>query len=261
MRHRVIMSTEKNDQNLEKNSPGVHNGQPSTPEQTVDELQRVLNLARKKIDVLGGVTRHDILNQMTVIMGYNELLSTMVQDEKSLDFLAIQRRASDKIRRILAYSKVFQSIGAEPPKWYAVDMLVKTASEELEANTVAIHMETGTCSLYADLTIAKVFFYLLDNAIRHGKRTTEIRIHLQPGDNHAVLIVEDNGIGIAHEEKEKIFTRGFGKYTGWGLFVTREILAVNDMTIQETGTEGTGARFEIQIPNGRIRTGRGGSQK
>jgi signal transduction histidine kinase len=253
------MSTEKNDQNLEKNSPGVHNGQPSTPEQTVDELQRMPNLARKKIDVLGGVTRHDILNQMTVIMGYNELLSTMVQDEKSLDFLAIQRRASDKIRRILAYSKVFQSIGAEPPKWYAVDMLVKTASDELEANTVAIHMETGTCSLYADLTIAKVFFYLLDNAIRHGKRTTEIRIHLQPGDNHRVLIVEDNGVGIAHEEKEKIFTRGFGKYTGWGLFVTREILAVNDMTIQETGTEGTGARFEIQIPNGRIRTGRGGS--
>ena len=64
---------------------------------------------------------------------------------------------------------------------------------------------------------------------------------------------EDNGIGIPAAEKEKIFERGYGKNTGLGLFLAREILAITDMTIRETGTEGTGARFEIHVPENAYR--------
>ena len=44
-------------------------------------------------------------------------------------------------------------------------------------------------------------------------------------------------------KKEQIFERGFGKHTGLGLFLVREILALSGITIRETGGAGRGARF------------------
>jgi signal transduction histidine kinase len=65
-----------------------------------------------------------------------------------------------------------------------------------------------------------------------------------------LLIIEDNGIGIPADLKEQIFERGYGKNTGLGLFLIREILSINGASITETGTEGTGARFEICLKPG-----------
>ena len=57
--------------------------------------------------------------------------------------------------------------------------------------------------------------------------------------------------------RRRIFERGFGKNTGLGLFLVREILAITGITIRETGTAGTGARFEITVPRGRYRVAAG----
>jgi signal transduction histidine kinase len=51
-------------------------------------------------------------------------------------------------------------------------------------------------------------------------------------------------------EKEKIFERGFGKNTGFGLAISRDILDITGITIRETGEPGRGARFEITVPQG-----------
>ena len=63
------------------------------------------------------------------------------------------------------------------------------------------------------------------------------------------MVCEDDGDGVAAEEKEKIFERGFGKNTGMGLFLSREILSITGITIKETGEPGMGARFEMTVPN------------
>lgn len=227
---------------------------------TIATQKQALELAEKKLAIVGNVTRHEIVNQLTAIMGYNELLSTMVQDEQQLHFLEAERRATDKIRRILAYSKVYQNIGAEPARWQNIDMLVRFARDEVNPGHVAIRSDAGVCAIYADPLFSKVFSYLIDNAIRHGKQTTEIRISVRSESDGVLLLVTDNGCGIAPEEKEKIFERGYGKQTGWGLFVAREILAANGMTIRENGTDGTGASFEIRIPAHQVRKGTSGSQ-
>jgi len=61
---------------------------------------------------------------------------------------------------------------------------------------------------------------------------------------------EDDGEGIKAEDKSRLFIRGFGKHTGLGLFLSREILAITGITITETGIPGKGARFEIVVPKG-----------
>jgi len=61
---------------------------------------------------------------------------------------------------------------------------------------------------------------------------------------------EDDVDDVPAGEKERLFTRGFGKNTGLGLFLSREILAITGITITETGVPGKGARFEIHVPAG-----------
>jgi len=92
----------------------------------------------------------------------------------------------------------------------------------------------------------RVFFNLVDNARQHGGHVTEIAVRCEHASDELVIIVEDNGVGIAMDEKEKIFEKGYGKNTGFGLFLAREILAITGITIRETGS--AGARFEITVP-------------
>lgn len=233
----------------------IRNGQEETCEETVARLQRELAIGQKKVQVVGSVTRHDILNQLTAIMGYNELLLTMIKEENVRNFLEIEQRAADKIRRIFAFSKVYQLMGTEPPRWQKLAALVRLACDEIDLKGITIVEEAPDIYLYGEPQLYKVFSYLFDNAVRHGKKTTKIRITLDNSKENPRLVIQDDGEGIPADNREKIFERGFGKYTGWGLFVAREILAINGMSICENGAEGKGARFEITLPRDGIKAG------
>jgi len=68
-----------------------------------------------------------------------------------------------------------------------------------------------------------------------------------------IIWYEDDGGGIIPEEKEKAFEKGFGKNTGLGLFLIREILSITGISIIENGIPGEGVRFEITVPSGKWR--------
>ena len=93
-----------------------------------------------------------------------------------------------------------------------------------------------------------MFYCLLDNSERHGKRVSRALFYCDFTDGDMTLVYEDDGYGIAASNKEKIFKRGFGSNTVW-TFSAREIVNISGFSIIETGT-GEGARFEISIPKG-----------
>jgi len=74
----------------------------------------------------------------------------------------------------------------------------------------------------------------------------------ESGIDH-LIVCEDDGVGVPAEEKELIFERGFGKNTGLGLALSREILSITGITITENGEPGRGARFELKVPKGAYR--------
>ena len=53
--------------------------------------------------------------------------------------------------------------------------------------------------------------------------------------------------------QKKAFEKGFGKNTGLGLFLIREILSITGISIIENGEPGIGVRFEIGVPPGKWR--------
>jgi signal transduction histidine kinase len=93
-----------------------------------------------------------------------------------------------------------------------------------------------------------VFYNLIHNALRHGEHVTRITFSCTRSDDNLIISCEDNGIGIGLQNKEQIFKKDFGKDSGLGLFLIREILSITGITIQETGEPGKGARFEILVP-------------
>lgn len=98
----------------------------------------------------------------------------------------------------------------------------------------------------------------MDNAIRYGETITTITFYFQISDMGLSVICEDDGVGIPPGEKGRIFERGVGRNTGMGLFLTREILGITGITIEENGVYGKGARFEILMPRGVFRFIRNG---
>jgi signal transduction histidine kinase len=117
---------------------------------------------------------------------------------------------------------------------------------QLEPGTLDV--DTGSLSIYADPLIEKVFFNLVENAIRHGDGTDRIRFFCLARPGGVVLVCEDDGPGVLPQFKEAIFNRQYFKHTGFGLFLSREILEITGIRISENGEYGKGARFEIFIP-------------
>jgi signal transduction histidine kinase len=228
---------------------------PCSPGATgeTEDLRVKIGFLEKKLNLVGSVTRHDVLNQLTAIAGYNELLGMMIEDEKLRSFLSKETQAVDKIRRQFQFAKDYQNLAAEPPRWQSLDSALRHVRELIDLNAIRIQSETGKTAVYADLLFEKVFIHLFENTVRHGNTATEIRLSLHPEGESLQLVVEDNGAGIPPEDKEKVFERGFGKGTGWGLFLVRDILAVTGATIIENGEPGKGARFLIRFPPGTFR--------
>jgi signal transduction histidine kinase len=217
------------------------------------ELKATVAFLQMKLQLVGSITRHDVLNQMTAIMGYNELLGMMIEDPKLKSFLEKERHAIDKIRRQFGFAKDFQNIAAAPPRWQNIRNLASRVSEDFDLKGVRIIAETGNLSVLADPELDKVFHHIFENALIHGQNVTEIKISLVHAGSEGFLVLENNGVGIPDDDKNRIFERGYGKGTGWGLFLAREILAVTGMTIAETGVGGSSVRFEIRLPSGSFR--------
>lgn len=228
-------------------------GPDTDDKKTIAELTEKIAFLQKKLQIVGSITRHDVLNQMTAIVGYNELLGMMVDDPKFRSFLEKEKFALTKIRRQFQFAKDYQNIAVDPLRWQNLRNLTNRVSEDFDVKKVRIIADTGTASVLADPLFERVFHHIFDNALRHGETVTEIRISLQQAGSNGLLLVENDGAGIPAADKEKIFERGFGKGTGWGLFLAREILAVTGMTIRETGEPGKGVRFEITLPPGSFR--------
>lgn len=215
--------------------------------------EEAIRKATKQIILLNSVTRHDILNQLNTLEGYLGLTKKFSGDEKTADLAVKEQQIAETIRRQITFTRDYQNIGIQPPQWTNVSQTITRVLETTDLGGATVALNTGNLEIYTDMLIEKVYSNLFDNALRHGKNVTEIAISFSRDAENSILIFEDNGGGIPDEDKEQIFERGFGKNTGYGLFLVKEILSITGLTIRENGIYGTGARFEIIVPNGTYR--------
>ncbi|MFA5413949.1 MAG: PAS domain S-box protein [Methanoregula sp.] len=221
-------------------------------------LSDAVTLANKKLNLLSSITRHDIINQLSALNGYLELSRDILRDPVKLEeYIIKEQNIANTIETQIRFTKDYQDMGVKAPAWQNVHKTVDMSMSNLPLRGITVENGSPTLEVYADPLLVRVFYNLIDNALRYGgEQMTAIRISSQDSDGGLVIVCEDDGIGIPAGKKEAIFTRGYYKHTGFGLYLSREILGITDITITETGEPGKGARFEITVPKGRYRVGK-----
>lgn len=107
--------------------------------------------------------------------------------------------------------------------------------------------------------LARVFENLIDNAVSFSPDRGTIRLALIERDGAAVLSIEDEGPGIAADQREAVFRRfhsvrpdseDFGKHSGLGLAIAQSILEGHngEIRIEDRPDGQSGARFVIRLP-------------
>jgi PAS domain S-box-containing protein len=217
------------------------------------QVQESLTVANKKLNLLNNITRHDILNQLSALLSYIDLSRHETNDLRMLSYIEKEELAANTIRSQILFTRDYQNIGVHNPEWHNIAETVSLAMASLDIQRVQISVDHSSVEIYADPLFEKVFYNLIENSIRHGEGITRIGIHVEPTADGIDLIVEDNGPGIPEKEKENIFRRKYFKNTGFGLFLSREILAITNLTIHENGNPGEGVHFVIHAPKGTYR--------
>ncbi len=214
----------------------------------ISERQRAesaLKRANEQINLLASITRHDIKNKLTAMIAYLVLIKENPHAPECITFIDKIEQITNTIRNQIEFTRVYQDLGSHEPLWQKVNDILPYQEVPPE---LTFKPNVKDLEIYADPMLAKVFQTLLDNSIRHGERVTAITISYILKPSGCRIIWEDNGVGIVEDEKSSIFERGFGKNTGLGLFLAKEILTITGIGIHETGIPGEGARFEILVP-------------
>jgi PAS domain S-box-containing protein len=219
----------------------------------INEMKQVQNSfsqANNQLSLLNSITRHDILNRVMVVRSYCEILLSDIGDEIISDRIKRIFKASEDIQDLIEFTRQYQDLGVNPPLWQRIDHLIKRRNIQSLLTGVQIIIPDRMIEIYADPMLEKVLYNLVENSVRHGGKVTLITISFDEKADGLVLRYEDNGIGISEEERTFIFKKGFGKNTGLGLFLIREILQITRITITECGKPGLGVRFEMLVPAG-----------
>lgn len=140
-----------------------------------------------------------------------------------------------------------------------VDEVVSSMRLQIEKYGASVLINTeGDCYLNADrLHLLSVVYNLLDNALKYGSENQTVRFNLEEKESDVVMIVSDNGIGIEHAYKDKVFDKFFripqgnthnaGGY-GLGLSYVAHVVKKHKGTIVVESQPGKGTAFTITLP-------------
>ncbi len=195
-------------------------GQVENSSPALTRTQEVLGRINQQADRLTGLV-NDLLDVSRIQAGKLELRL------ESCDLAALTRQAVEEQQ--LASGRAITLIRPEAP-------LLLTADSE---------------------RLGQVLNNLLTNALKYSADDRPVRVLLSRRDDHALVQVQDEGVGIPKEELPLIFDRFFRARTarngpqrglGLGLAICKEIVERHHGHIWATSEEGKGSNFTVELP-------------
>ena len=219
-----------------------------------EEMNQVLDKTRllnEKLSVTGSLTRHDVRNKLAAITGYSYIAKKRLKSNDEVRNCLLQiDEVVKNIVRILDFAKAYEMLGSQDRVPMNVGKMVgDAASLFTDLKGVTVVNECSSFQVQADSLLMELWHNLIDNSLKYGEKITQIKVYTQENqDGTTDLIYEDDGVGIDACMKDMLFQKGFGKGTGYGLYLIRRICEMYGWTISEKGSPGEGVRFVINIP-------------
>jgi PAS domain S-box-containing protein len=234
------------------------NGAPATFVSCNDITERKrteeqLALANRKLTLLGGVTRHDVLNHLTALTGYLELASLRSGDEGVRKFIDKAKQASVAIQKQMELTRTYQDVGTKDAEWIEVRAATENELVGMALGKVKVQVDLPEVEVLADPLFMSCVHNIVHNSIKHGGKVQQVRIWGYEDPTGFIITIDDDGKGISSTQKQAIFDWNYDGRSGHGLNFVREVLNSTGMRVRETGAEGRGARFEIVVPQGYYR--------
>ncbi|MFC6758057.1 MULTISPECIES: hybrid sensor histidine kinase/response regulator [Haloarcula] len=207
--------------------------------------QEELEQRNRELALLNQIVRHDIKNDLTVILGWGVALREHVEPAGE-DHLDRIMRASEHIEAIADTAGDFMEIldGEEQPELHPISLPSVLETEVAKANsahadatiTVPESLLPGLQVTATDL-LSSVFRNLLNNAVIHNdKAEPHVSVEVETDADRVAVHVCDNGPGIPDSQKSSVFGQGaMGEQShgsGIGLYLVDTLVAMYDGTVQ-----------------------------
>lgn len=166
-------------------------------------------------------------------------LVNQLMDFRKIEFKKMKLRASNN--DIISFTKEIVSS-------YEVLAQHKHINLQFFSNERALHL------WFDETMIDKVIFNLLSNAFKFTKENGFIHVTISKKNEFAIILIEDNGIGMTAQSIEHVFEPFFQgdnenyKGTGLGLALSKELIDIHHGSILVKSEKGRGTSFEIQLP-------------
>jgi len=210
-----------------------------------EKVKSALVQANGILSLVQSVNRHDLMNDMTALAGYLELIKPESEKDKERLERAkkVLMRMSQRLERLKDISR-----SDNRNDWQSAKNAFLGAMRDLDIGKINVETRLEGLEVRSSSMLERIFYTFIDNTLRHGGQVGSICVGFKQDGGACVIYYQDDGAGVPEAEKERIFERGFGKNTGMGLYLSMEIARMNGMNIVENGTDG--AKFELTIPEG-----------
>ncbi|GGL68967.1 PAS domain-containing sensor histidine kinase [Halocalculus aciditolerans] len=228
------------------------------------EYQSRIEETAAKLETLNRVVRHDIRNDMTIILGWAELLEDHV-DETGVEYLekilASGEQVVDLTNSVRDYVETVtngDAMAVKPtPLRYVLETEISLRRESFPEASFSVDGEIPDVEVAGNEMLASVFRNLLNNAVQHNDDPSpSVEISVADESESVVVTVADNGPGLPEELSRRLFAEGEKGLesggTGMGLFLVRrlvdgfggEVWAEN----RDAAGDGGGAAFHVRLP-------------
>ena len=230
----------------------------------IDEQKQ---LQRQKDDFLG-IASHELKTPVTSIKAYAQVLGAMLTKEGETKKAEMVTRMDAQVNRLtnligdlLDVTKINSGRLQFNKVWFDLNQAIKETVDDLQHTTkkhtlVDDFGETG--QIYSDKDrIGQVITNLITNAIKYSPHTDKIIVSTRITGNEAIVCVQDFGIGIADDKKDKVFEQfyrvsGDKQHTfpglGLGLYISSEIIKREGGRMWVNSIEGKGSTFCFALP-------------
>jgi PAS domain S-box-containing protein len=231
------------------------------------EQQRVeLGRSNKDLEQFAYVASHDLQEPLRAISGFAEILQQRYAqqlDQRAGEYIrhVVEgcKRLGSLIDDLLAFSRIGRAQGNPRPTdgEEAVAVVLRNLSASIEESGAQITRDALPVVRVGPSQFVMLVQNLVGNAIkfRHPSKTPQIHIGVRKEGGRATFSVQDNGIGIAPEHFERIFsvfqrlhTRTEYPGTGIGLSICKRIVEFNGGRIWVESAQGRGATFYFDLP-------------
>jgi signal transduction histidine kinase len=242
-------------------------------EREQEVVRRLQEADRMKADLLATVT-HELRSPLTTMLGALQLLQmrgARTDPARRQEFVTMGLRQGERLQRMieqLLLAARFEDRAAGTvriePRHLELDAseLVRRVGVEAQLRHGERHITVDTNGalpvLVTQDAVAQVLDNLIDNACKYSPDGRPVRLSGTRVNGHAVLAVEDCGVGVRPADRERIFERftqldGQGDRRdggiGLGLYIARQLARDQggDLVVTDS-PDLSGARFELRLP-------------